>query len=94
MKKLKELNLEVLITFDVDGQHRIEDIKKVSEPIEQHDADVVIELRFLDEVKEKILSYRKLGINIIIKVTNSTLKEKIIDSQSGFRAYSKNAIKG
>ena len=48
--------------------------------------------RFLDEAKEKIPSYRKLGINIITKVTNSTLKEKITDSQSGFRAYSKNAI--
>ena len=92
IKKSKELNSEILVTFDADGQHRIEDIKKVAEPIEQHDADIVIGSRFLDEAKEKIPSYRKLGINIITKVTNSTLKEKITDSQSGFRAYSKNAI--
>ena len=92
LKKSKELNSEILVTFDADGQHRIEDIKKVAEPIEQHDADIVIGSRFLDEAKEKIPSYRKLGINIITKVTNSTLKEKITDSQSGFRAYSKNAI--
>ena len=92
LKKSKELNSEILVTFDADGQHRIEDIKKVVEPIEQHVADVVIGSRFLDEAKEKIPSYRKLGINIITKVTNSTLKEKITDSQSGFRAYSKNAI--
>ena len=92
IKKSKELNSEILVTFDADGQHRIEDIKKVAEPIEQHGADLVIGSRFLDEAKEKIPSYRKLGINIITKVTNSTLKEKITDSQSGFRAYSKNAI--
>ena len=92
LKKSKELNSEILVTFDADGQHRIEDIKKVAEPIEQHGADLVIGSRFLDEAKEKIPSYRKLGINIITKVTNSTLKEKITDSQSGFRAYSKNAI--
>ena len=92
IKKSKELNSEILVTFDADGQHRIEDIKKVAEPIEQHDADIVIGSRFLDEAKEKIPSYRKLGINIITKVTNSTLKEKITDSQSGFRAYSKDAI--
>jgi len=92
IKKSKELNSEILVTFDADGQHRIEDIKKVAEPIEKHDADIVIGSRFLDEAKEKIPSYRKLGINIITKVTNSTLKEKITDSQSGFRAYSKDAI--
>ena len=92
LKKSKELNSEILVTFDADGQHRIEDIKKVSKPIENNSADIVIGSRFLDEAKEKIPSYRKLGINIITKVTNSTLKEKITDSQSGFRAYSKNVI--
>ena len=80
LKKSKELNSEILVTFDADGQHRIEDIKKVVEPIEQHVADVVIGSRFLDEAKEKIPGYRKLGINIITKVTNSTLKEKITDT--------------
>ena len=92
LKKSKELNSEILVTFDADGQHRIEDIKKVVEPIEQHVADVVIGSRFLDEAKEKIPGYRKLGINIITKVTNSTLKEKITDSQSGFRAYNNDVI--
>ena len=59
LKKSKELNSEILVTFDADGQHRIEDIKKVVEPIEQHVADVVIGSRFLDEAKEKIPGYRK-----------------------------------
>ena len=92
LKKSRELNSDILVTFDADGQHRIEDIKKVSEPIKQNIADIVMGSRFLDEAKEKIPNYRKLGINIITKVTNSTLKEKITDSQSGFRAYSKNVI--
>ena len=92
LKKSRELNSDILVTFDADGQHRIEDIKKVSEPIKQNIADIVIGSRFLDAAKEKIPNYRKLGINIITKVTNSTLKEKITDSQSGFRAYSKNVI--
>ena len=92
LKKSKELNSDILVTFDADGQHRIEDIKKVFEPIKQNIADIVIGSRFLDEAKDKIPNYRKFGINIITKVTNSTLKEKITDSQSGFRAYSKNVI--
>ena len=31
--KARELDADVLITFDADGQHRIEDINKVLEPI-------------------------------------------------------------
>ena len=90
--KSKEIGSEVLVTFDGDGQHRLEDVKKVVEPIEKNEADIVIGSRFLDDAEKKIPKYRKLGIKIITNVTNSTLKEKITDSQSGFRAYSKNVI--
>jgi len=90
--KSKEIGSEVLVTFDGDGQHGLEDIKKVVEPIEKNEADIVIGSRFLDDAEKKIPKYRKLGIKIITNVTNSTLKEKITDSQSGFRAYSKNVI--
>ena len=90
--KSKEIGSEVLVTFDGDGQHRLEDVKKVVEPIEKNEADIVIGSRFLDDAEKKIPRYRKLGIKIITNVTNATLKEKITDSQSGFRAYSKNVI--
>ena len=90
--KAKELNSEILVTFDADGQHRIEDIEKVIEPIKQTQADLVIGSRFIGSGQEKIPEYRKIGINVITKVTNSTLKQKITDSQSGFRAYNKKLI--
>ena len=89
--KAKELDADMLVTFDADGQHRIEDIEKVVLPIKNNQADIVIGSRFLEN-SSKIPKYRKLGINIITKVTNSTINEKITDSQSGFRAYSKNVI--
>jgi glycosyltransferase involved in cell wall biosynthesis len=89
--KARELDADVLITFDADGQHRIEDIKKVLEPIEHNNADIVIGSRFLDN-KIKIPAYRKLGINVITKMSNITTKKKITDSQSGFRAYNKKSL--
>ena len=89
--KAKELDTDVLITFDADGQHRFEDIEKVILPIKNDQADIVIGSRFLENSSE-IPKYRKLGINIITKVTNSTINEKITDSQSGFRAYNKKAL--
>ena len=89
--KARELDADVLITFDADGQHRIEDINKVLEPIEHNNADIVIGSRFLDK-KIKIPAYRKLGINVITKISNITTKKKITDSQSGFRAYNKKSL--
>ena len=92
IKKSKEIDTDILVTFDADGQHIVEDVKKVIEPIKNGDADLVIGSRFLSKTKEKIPEYRKIGINIITKVTNAGLKKKITDSQSGFRAYSKDLI--
>ena len=91
-RKAKEINSDVLVTIDADGQHRIEDVKKVVEPIEKGEADLIIGSRFLDTAQKQIPGYRKIGIKLITKVTNSSLKNKITDSQSGFRAYSKNVV--
>ena len=91
LEKSKEIGSELLVTFDGDGQHRVEDIKKIIEPIEKNEIDLVIGSRFLNE-EQKVPQYRKLGIKLITKITNANLKEKITDSQSGFRAYSKEVI--
>ncbi len=60
--KARELNADVLITFDADGQHRIEDINKVLEPIEHNNADIVIGSRFLDKKIKLILNFFKIKI--------------------------------
>ena len=90
--KAKELGGDILVTFDADGQHMITDIKNVISPIEKKQSDVVIGSRFLTK-SNSVPQYRKLGINIITKVTNSTLNEKLTDAQSGFRAYSKDVLR-
>ena len=89
--KAKELDADTLVTFDADGQHKISDIQKVVLPIKENKCDIVIGSRFLTK-KNNVPQYRKLGINIITKVTNSSLNEKLTDSQSGFRAYSKEVL--
>ena len=89
--KSKEINAEVLVTIDADGQHKIEDIKKVIKPVVDGQADISIGSRFLEE-GDNSPKYRKLGIKIITKVTNSSLSEKITDAQSGFRAYNNKVL--
>ena len=85
-QKSKELNVDLLVTFDADGQHRVEDVQKVIEPIKNNVADLVIGSRFLDK-KSDVPNYRKIGIKVITKVTNASIRKKLTDSQSGFRAY-------
>ena len=89
--KAQEINADILITFDADGQHRIEDIKKILEPIEKNEADIVIGSRFLNN-SQNIPKYRKIGIKVITELTNITGGTKITDSQSGFRGYSKKIL--
>ena len=90
-QKAKELNIDLLVTFDADGQHRVEDIEKVVEPIKNNTADLVIGSRFLDK-KSNVPNYRKIGIKVITKITNASIKKKLTDSQSGFRAYNKQVL--
>jgi len=90
--KSKDLDGDILVTFDADGQHRTEDINSVINPIINGESDLVVGSRFLDESEKDVPKYRKAGINLITKITNATLKKQLTDSQSGFRAYSKKVL--
>ena len=83
---------DILVTFDADGQHRVDDINKVINPIINGKSDLVIGSRFLDESEKEVPRYRKVGIKVITKITNATIKKQLTDSQSGFRAYSKKVL--
>ena len=86
-----KMNVDALVTFDADGQHRIQDIANVIEPIKNNKADIVIGSRFLEN-SDEIPKYRKIGIKAITGITNVTSGLKISDSQSGFRAYNKKIL--
>ena len=89
--KSKEIGAKVLVTLDADGQHDVNEIDKLLKPITDDKCDIVIGSRFLSET-ENVPSYRKLGINVITKLTNASIKKNLTDSQSGFRAYNKKVI--
>ncbi|NDB33552.1 MAG: glycosyltransferase family 2 protein [Nitrososphaeria archaeon] len=90
--KAREIGADILVTFDADGQHRIEDIQSVIEPILKNQADMVIGSRFNESGIDNVPEYRKFGIKALTKLTNLSLDEKISDSQSGFRAYNKKIL--
>ena len=89
--KARELQVDVLVTFDADGQHHVEDIEKVIEQTIKNYADIVIGSRFGTN-NDDIPKYRKVGIKTITGLTNASTGTKITDAQSGFRAYSKKVL--
>jgi glycosyltransferase involved in cell wall biosynthesis len=90
--KAKEENYDILVTFDSDGQHSIDDIERVLQPIIENKADIIIGSRLLDKAEKQIPKYRKIGIKVITKLTTSASNQNIKDSQSGFRAYNKKSL--
>jgi glycosyltransferase involved in cell wall biosynthesis len=94
-KYAKDFEYDVLTIIDGDGQHDADQLITVMKPVIDEQVDVSIGSRFLDDAKSTIPAYRKLGIWVITRFTNAGSTEphhKVIDSQSGFRAYSRKAI--
>ena len=87
----KTMNADIFVTIDADGQHDVNDINRLIEPILNKKADIVIGSRFLDKTNE-VPTYRKIGIKTITGLTNKISKSQIKDAQSGFRAYNKKAV--
>jgi glycosyltransferase involved in cell wall biosynthesis len=92
-KRARELDADVLVTLDADGQHNPDEIPNILKPIIQDSADLVIGSRFLDiDGTKEMPLYRRFGAQLITKLVNGSSKNGISDAQSGFRAYNRNAL--
>ena len=92
-RRAMELNPEVMVTLDADGQHDADQIPKLTEPIFKGEADVVIGSRFNSHSERQLMRrYRKFGIKTITDLTSAASGLAITDAQSGFRAYGRTAM--
>lgn len=89
-KYAKEIDADVIVTIDGDGQFLPEEIVKLIKPILEDGSDIAIGNRFSDDTE--MPSYRKAGNKILDKITNMASELPFRDTQSGYRAYSKKAI--
>jgi glycosyltransferase involved in cell wall biosynthesis len=89
LKAARDEQPDILIIIDGDGQHNADEIPRLCGPIVNDDADIVIGSRFLDGLN--MPEYRRFGIGVITYLWNFGSKTKVTDSQSGFRAYTKDA---
>lgn len=89
-----ENDYDIAIQFDGDGQHDVNYVKKICQPIIQDQADMVIGTRYLDKSSSPFQStfMRRLGSSIISTVIKIFCKSRITDPTSGFRAVNKKII--
>ena len=90
-----ENDYDIAIQFDGDGQHDVNYIPQICEPLINGQADMVIGTRYLDKKESKFQStfMRRLGSNIISIFIKVFTGKKITDPTSGFRAVNKKVIK-
>jgi len=84
-------NADIIVTIDGDGQFLPEEIPKLTKDIEDGKSDIVIGYRF--ETEKDMPSYRKFGNKVLDELSKQAANLNLRDTQSGFRAYSKHAIK-
>ncbi len=92
-KYARKHNYSFALQFDGDGQHKVEEIKKLVNPLEKEEADVVIGSRF--NIKHngfKTDKTRRIGIKIFEYLSYLLINQRITDHTSGFRSYNRKAI--
>lgn len=89
-----ENNYDIAIQFDGDGQHDVNYVPKICEPLINGQADMCIGTRYLDKTSSEFQStfMRRLGANIISTFIKLLCGKKITDPTSGFRAANKKVI--
>ncbi|MFA0823670.1 MAG: glycosyltransferase family 2 protein [Methanomethylovorans sp.] len=88
----RKMQARAMVIIDADGQHDPAEIAQVLQPVLDHEADVSIGSRFIEGHKAKIPFYRTVGMKVLDVFTNQAGGVSFTDTQSGFRAYSANAI--
>ncbi len=90
-----ENGYDIAVQFDGDGQHDVNYVRNICEPIEEGRADFVIGSRFVEEKDGNFRSSaaRRIGIKLISFFIKLTTGHVVKDTTSGFRAVGKEVIK-
>lgn len=82
----------VVVTFDADGQHAVDDIERLLEPIREHRAEIVLGSRFLGQA-QGIPWSRWLILKLGVLFTRATARIRVTDTHNGLRALTRDAAR-
>jgi len=85
-------NFDYIITIDGDGQHNPDEIPNVLDNVMNNGHDISIGTRFGSTTE--MPGWRKIGKRVLDYATSFGNGGQVTDSQCGFRAFNKKAVKG
>lgn len=92
-KYARNYGYDIAVQFDGDGQHDINSVATLIQPIETNDADLVIGSRFITKTGNFRSTFaRRIGIKIISDYMKLLTGHRITDTTSGFRACNRRMI--
>jgi len=89
LAEAKKQDADILVILDADSQHNPDEIPSLVKAVSEG-SDVVIGSREMQ--RSEIALYRRLGQRVLSRLTRVASREKLSDTESGFRAYSRKAI--
>ena len=87
-----QMNADIVVAVDADSQFDSSQIPELIIPILNKQADVVIGSRFQGKKPANIPRIKYFGNNVFSKLVSWVVGQKFTDTQTGFRAYSKEAL--
>jgi polyprenyl-phospho-N-acetylgalactosaminyl synthase len=76
------------VTFDADGQHRVEDAERMLRVLEATDVDIVLGSRFLGEAVGASRAKRML-LKAAVRFSNITSGIRLTDAHNGLRVFNR-----
>lgn len=86
------MNADIVVTIDADSQFDSDQIPELISPIMNNQADVVVGSRFQNGSPKNIPRIKLIGNKIFSRIVSGLVQQKFSDTQTGFRAYSREAL--
>lgn len=91
--KSTELDADIVVTIDADGQFNPDDIPRLIAPIITGEADFVTASRFMDPaLVPEMPGTKRWGNRFMARWVSAMIRQRFYDVSCGFRAYSRNAF--
>lgn len=87
-----ERDAKYVVTFDADGQHRVEDAQTMVQRARAENLAIVFGSRFLDDRTQPGF-LKKIVLKTAVTVTNWTTKTRLTDAHNGLRVIREDALR-
>ena len=85
----RSLPAEYFVTYDADGQHRLEDVREMIRTIKRDKTDFVLGSRFLGKEAVNMPKMKRIILKMAIRFSNITSGVKLTDTHNGLRVFNR-----